>query len=145
MTLCFIRLFESSNYELLFLRCYFQQLCTILTNVHVYWLSHSKTACFRKHLTKERYKSLFLCRLRIKCQENRVLGSFRIQCQSSKVLHDCTSHPITNSCLDISISNTCVQYSPMYMFIGAVIEKQRVFVTSNKRMGKSQFFMPFAN
>ena len=45
-----------------------------------------------------------------------------------------------NSCLYITISNTCVQYSPMYMFIGVVIEKQRVFVTSNKRMGKKSIF-----
>jgi hypothetical protein len=30
-------------------------------------------------------------------------------------------------------------------FIGEVIEKQRVFVTSNKRMVKKSFFMSFAN
>ena len=36
----------------------------------------------------------------------------------------------------ITISNTCVQYSLMYMFIGEVIQKLHVFLTSSERTVK---------
>ena len=36
----------------------------------------------------------------------------------------------------ITISDNCVQYSLMYMFIGEVIQKQQVLLTSSERMVK---------
>ena len=46
VNLCFKRLYESNNNELMFLQCNFKQLCTILTCVNVYGFSHSITMCF---------------------------------------------------------------------------------------------------